>query len=132
MMTFRTPNPSSSGIVELNSDGVVIDFHEKVEYPPGNLANGAVYLLEPEVLRWISERPDISDFSTQVLPHFIGRIATWHNEGTHIDIGSIEALREAQSLAQYKAITFSETNDDWSLQFASHPIHAQIKSGVTP
>jgi mannose-1-phosphate guanylyltransferase len=132
MMTFRTPNPSACGIVELNSDGVVIDFHEKVEYPPGNLANGAVYLLEPEVLRWIFDRPDISDFSTQVLPHFIGRIATWHNEGTHIDIGSIEALREAQFLAQYKVTTFSETNDEWSLQFASHPIHAQIKSGVTP
>lgn len=131
MMTFCTRNPSACGIVELDQRGVVISFHEKVENPPGNLANGAVYLLEPEVLQWIVDRPEIVDFSTQVLPHFIGRIATWHNDGTHIDIGSIEALREAQRTVRYEAIAAFKTNDDWSLQFASHPIHAQIKSGVT-
>ena len=132
MMTFHTRNPSTCGIVELDADGVVISFHEKVENPPGNLANGAVYLLEPEVLQWICDRPEITDFSTQVLPHFIGRIATWYNERTHIDIGSIEALREAQGTFPYEATVAFETNDDWSLQFAAHPIHAQIKSGVTP
>jgi len=117
--------------VELNAGGVVIGFHEKVKNPPGNLANGAVYLLELEVLQWICERPEITDFSTQVLPYFIGRIATWHNEGTHIDIGSIEALREAQVRAPQRAVAISETSDDWSRQFASHPIHAQIRHGIT-
>lgn len=132
MMTFHTRNPSTCGIVELDADGVVISFHEKLENPPGNLANGAVYLLEPEVLRWLYGRPEVTDFSTQVLPHFIGRIATWHNEGTHIDIGSIQALREAQLAVKYKATTVSEIKDDWSRQFASHPIHAQIKYSTTP
>jgi mannose-1-phosphate guanylyltransferase len=130
MMTFHTQNPSTCGIVELDADGVVIGFHEKVENPPGTLANGAVYLLEPEVLQWVCDRPEITDFSTQVLPYFVGRIATWHNEGTHIDIGSIEALREAQARVPHEAAVLWETNDDWSLQFASHPIHAQIKCGV--
>ena len=132
MMTFNTKNRSTCGIVEIDGDGVVIGFHEKLQNPPGNLANGAVYLLEPEVLQWICDRPEITDFSTQVLPHFIGRIAIWHNEGTHIDIGSIEALREAQGRAQHKAAAISETNDDWSEKFGSHPIHAQIKYGITP
>lgn len=132
MMTFHTQTPSTCGIVEIDGDRVVIGFHEKVKNPPGNLANGAVYLLEPEVLQWIHDRPEVTDFSTQVLPNFIGRIATWYNEGTHIDIGSIEALREAQLAVQYKATTVSETKDDWSLQFAAHPIHAQIKCGITP
>jgi len=132
MMTFHTQTPSTCGIVEIDGDRVVIGFHEKVKNPPGNLANGAVYLLEPEVLQWICDRPEITDFSTQVLPHFIERIATWHNEGTHIDIGTIEALREAQGRAQHEAAGISEKNDDWSVQFASHPIHAQIKYGITP
>jgi mannose-1-phosphate guanylyltransferase len=132
MMTFNTQNPRVCGIVEVDEDGVVIGFHEKVSNPPGNLANGAVYLLEPEVLQWICDRPEITDFSTQVLPYFIGRIATWHNEGTHIDIGSIEALCEAQGRAQHKGAAISETSDEWLLKFASHPIHAQIKHGVTP
>jgi mannose-1-phosphate guanylyltransferase len=132
LMTFNTKNPRTCGIVEVNGDGVVIGFHEKVEHPPGNLANGAVYLLEPEVLQWICERPEITDFSTQVLPHFIGRIATWHNDGTHIDIGSIESLCEAQAAVSHEAAIKIETEDDWSRQFASHLIHAQIKCGVAP
>jgi len=131
MMTFNTKNPSTCGIVEIDGDGVVIGFHEKLQNPPGNLANGAVYLLEPEVLQWISDNPEVTDFSTQVLPHFIGRIATWHNELTHIDIGSIEALREAQAVPKYKTTTVSSA-DDWSVRFASHPIHAQINYGITP
>ena len=131
MMIFRTQTPSTCGIVELDGDGVVIGFHEKVKNPPGNLANGAVYFLEPEVLQWICDRPEITDFSTQVLPHFIGRIATWHNEGTHIDIGSIEALREAQARVPHEAAAISEIKDEWSKTFASHPIHAQIKYGIT-
>ena len=131
MMTFQTQTPSTCGIVELDTDGVVIGFHEKVQNPPGHIANGAVYLLEPEVLQWICDRPEVTDFSTQVLPHFIGRIATWHNEGTHIDIGSIEALREAQNRAPQQAAAINEISDDWSRQFASHLIHAQIKYGVT-
>lgn len=132
MMTFYTQTPSTCGIVEIDGDGVVIGFHEKVQNPPSNLANGAVYLLEPKVLQWIYDRPKISDFSTQVLPYFIGHIATWHNEGTHIDIGSIETLREAQVRASHQTPAISETTDDWSRQFASHPIHAQIKYGITP
>ena len=63
----------------------------------GNLANGAIYLLEPECLQWLNLHPDKKDFSTEVLPHFIGRIATWENNEIHRDIGSINALRRAQS-----------------------------------
>ena len=88
MMTFESPTPETCGIVETNADGVVLAFHEKSNNPPGNQANGAVYLLEPEVLKWIEEIPDISDFSTEVLPHFIGRIATWNNSAIHKDIGA--------------------------------------------
>jgi len=131
MMTFHTQNPATCGIVELDRDEVVIGFHEKVKNPPGNLANGAVYLLEPEVLEWICDRPEVTDFSTQVLPHFLGRIVSWLNKGTHIDIGCIEALREAQVFARHRTEISSETNDHWALAFASHPIHMQIKYGMT-
>jgi mannose-1-phosphate guanylyltransferase len=137
MMTFHTKTPSTCGIVEIDEDGVVIGFHEKVKSPPGNLANGAVYLLEPEVLRWICDRPEITDFSTQVLPHFIGRIATWHNEGTHIDIGSKESLRAAQlsvpranqktaNIKQTKSL--SKFDDPWIHSFANSPILRDVLS----
>jgi mannose-1-phosphate guanylyltransferase len=127
MMTFTTQTPSTCGIVELDKDKIVIGFHEKLKDPPGNLANGAIYLLEPEVLKWICDRPEITDFSTQVLPQFIGRIATWHNQGVHIDIGSIHALRLVQSLALPEGLGSDPLDDDWQRAFASHPIHQQIE-----
>lgn len=127
MMTFTTQTPSTCGIVELDKDNVVIGFYEKLKDPPGNLANGAVYLLEPEVLNWIRDRPEVTDFSTQVLPQFIGRIATWHNQGVHIDIGSIHALRQAQSLAFSVCLAFNPPEDDWQSAFALHPIHEKLE-----
>lgn len=130
MMVFNTQNPSSCGIVELDQNDVVVGFHEKIDNPPGNLANGAVYLIEPEVLDWIYSREDVVDFSTQVLPHFIGRIATWRNMGIHVDIGSIEALRNVQSLPLRDVSLLDSVDDDWEKNFASHPIHQQIRCGI--
>lgn len=97
MMTFESPTPESCGIVELSSNGVVIGFHEKVEHPPGNLANGAVYILEAPVVDYIdSLGKAVIDFSTEVLPAFIGRIYTFHNSVYHRDIGTPESLAQAE------------------------------------
>ncbi len=124
MMTFESLAPESCGIVETDAEGVVLAFHEKVAIPPANRANGAVYLLEPEVLEWIEEQPGVSDFSTEVLPHFMGRIATWHNTGIHRDIGSIQMLRLAQN--DPKPPAYWSEPDLWQQHFLTHPIHQQI------
>ena len=96
MMTFRSDNPQSCGIVEINPEGVVVAFHEKVSSPPGNLANGAVYIFEPEALDWLRVSPRFFDISNDVLPRFLGKIATWENTGIHRDIGTVESLKKAQ------------------------------------
>ena len=97
MMTFRTDLPRACGIVELDHDGVVVSLHEKSADPPGNLANAAVYLLEPEVLSFVAGiGRDTIDFSTEVLPAFVGRMATFHNAGYHRDIGTVASLLRAQ------------------------------------
>ncbi len=100
MMTFRTDNPSACGIVEINSGGVVQAFHEKAADPPGNLANGAVYLLDSEFqLRLRTAQPDASDFSTMVLPHYVGYIQTYETRGPFLDIGTPEAYAQACTIA---------------------------------
>lgn len=97
MMTFGTDDPSSCGIVELDDFGVVQAFHEKVENPPGNIANAAVYIMEPQVVDFIASLDkSVCDISTEVLPHFIGRIQTFHNSDYHRDIGTIESLARAE------------------------------------
>jgi len=125
MMTFACENPSSCGVVELNNEGVVIEFHEKVNNPPGYLANAAVYLLDPIVVKWIKNNPNVSDFSTEVLPHFMGKIATWKNEEIHRDIGTIDMLIKAQT-DDCNQIALGEESL-WQQQFLKHSIHELIK-----
>ncbi len=97
MMIFETDNPQSCGIVELDDKNIVCAFHEKVDNPPGNLANGAVYILEPSIFIFLeSLGKENIDFSTEVLPHYIGRINTFHNGKYHRDIGTMESYLKAQ------------------------------------
>jgi len=100
MMTFRTDSPSSCGIVELDERGVVVGFHEKVSSPPGNLANGAVYILSKEFLGALNaEFPCATDFSTEVLPHFVGRILSHETKGFFLDIGTPAAYAMANAMS---------------------------------
>ncbi len=96
MMTFDTDAPQTCGIVEAE-DGVVLRFHEKVAHPPGNRANAAVYIMEPEIVDFIAAiGSPVVDISTQVLPHFLGQIAVFHNATYHRDIGTPESLQAAE------------------------------------
>jgi mannose-1-phosphate guanylyltransferase len=98
MLGFRTDDPRSCGILELDDRGTVVAFHEKVDEPPGNLANGAVYVFEPEVIEAIAGlgRPAV-DLSTEIIPRFIGRILCVETDGYHRDIGTPASLRQARA-----------------------------------
>jgi mannose-1-phosphate guanylyltransferase len=97
MMLFQTDNPSSCGIVELNVNNIVEKFHEKVSNPPSNLANGAVYILEPSIFNVLEKftKKEI-DFSNDVLPQYMGKINTFLNNEYHRDIGSVESYALSQ------------------------------------
>lgn len=125
MMTFNSPTPQSCGIVETDEKGIVVAFHEKSADPPGAQANGAVYLLEPEVLSWLDDNPGITDFSTEVLPYYIENIATWKNQGIHRDIGTLQMLRLAQ--ADPKPEPHWTKDDEWQKSFVQHPIFQKLK-----
>lgn len=97
MMLFESDNPSSCGIVELDKNDRVQKFYEKVENPPSNLANGAVYICEPSIFKFLgSLNKKNIDFSNDVLPKYMGRINTYLNDIYHRDIGSIESYGLAQ------------------------------------
>ena len=101
MLTFRTDQPRSCGIVETDELGIVTAFHEKVNDPPGNCANGAVYAFDADFVAFLKTlHPQPSDFSTEVIPHLLGRINTWHASKPFLDIGTPEALETAQALIE--------------------------------
>jgi mannose-1-phosphate guanylyltransferase len=101
MLAFRTDDPSSCGILELNAQNVVQAFHEKVVNPPGNLANAAVYIFEPDIIAAaLSLGKTEVDLSTEVIPRFLGKILCVETSGYHRDIGNAESLLRAN--AEYK------------------------------
>lgn len=124
MMIFKTPDPHSCGIVSLDSEGVVQAFHEKVVDPPSNLANGAVYIIEPSVVNWMSGVCKTKvDFSNDVIPYFLGKIFTYYNTLYHRDIGTMESWIESHcdfsnmpaTVIHEKAWTSIVEGDDGSL-----------------
>lgn len=92
MMLFKTEKPNECGIVQLNSQKIITHFYEKIQNPPSNLANGAMYILSKEMLRIVNENFKFSqDFSLEILPEFMGKIYGFETNSTYIDIGSLDA-----------------------------------------
>jgi mannose-1-phosphate guanylyltransferase len=97
MLAFRSDDPRSCGILELDENGLVLAFHEKVADPPGNLANAAVYMVEPEVMELMAGfGQETIDFSTQVIPLLMRRIQALDIARYHRDIGTLGSLARAQ------------------------------------
>jgi mannose-1-phosphate guanylyltransferase len=98
MMTFKTDDPSSCGIVELNENGIVEGFYEKTKKFHGNIANAAVYIISQSVVNFIQKLDkDVINFSEDVIPNFIGKIKTYHNDIYHRDIGTLKSLLKAEN-----------------------------------
>ena len=121
MMSFQTDSPESCGILELDSENRVIQFHEKKKNPPGNLANAAIYIIEPEIIKYIAMN-NLTDFSNELIPKFLGKIATWENKSIMTDIGNPIQLKKSQDFN----LPFTLINDEWSQEFRIHPIHKMI------
>ena len=99
MLTFKTFNPESCGIVQVDSENILQSFHEKQVEPPGNIANAAVYVFEDDFLYWLNQNhPRVSDFSTEIIPKLLGRIYTYHTEMAYIDVGTPSSLNEARRI----------------------------------
>lgn len=92
MLSFTTNNPENCGVLEVDHEGIVIQFHEKKIYGKNKLANGAIYILSEEFLRNIDINfNDAVDFSCDVIPKLMGRIYSHHTIEKLIDIGTVEA-----------------------------------------
>jgi mannose-1-phosphate guanylyltransferase len=99
MMTFRTTTPESCGITEIDRQGVLTEFHEKVINPPGNLANGAIYALSPELMELLkTEYSTARDNSTEIIPRLVAKIYTFETVKPLIDIGTIKAYQEVNGI----------------------------------
>lgn len=94
MMLFHTAYPSQCGIATLDGEGRVVDFVEKPEDPPSDLANAGLYVVDANAWREIADMKAI-DFGFDVLSHYVGRMRGFAHKGYHRDIGNHDALKAA-------------------------------------
>jgi len=91
VMTFISSNPHNCGIFHINSKGVVESIYEKIERPPGNIANAAVYIIPKDFFNYFKTKyPKAKDFVLDILKNEIGKIYTYPSKGIFLDIGTFE------------------------------------------
>ena len=98
---FETANTWETGVCEINEDGRLISFTEKPTKGEehSNLSNGGIYILEPEILKYIPGG-NTSDFGYDILPRLIEENIPVHGyllgpDAYLIDIGTIEKYNQA-------------------------------------
>ena len=97
----QVPDPARCGVVEFDKNGRVRSFVEK---PPAdrvisNWANSGIYVLNPEVLHFVTGIP--SDLGFDVFPRLLDAgqmIQVYQLTGTLIDIGTPESYQYLQQL----------------------------------
>lgn len=96
-MSFKTDTPESCGIFELNAEGIATAFYEKVDHPPGDLANAAIYCFSAQALSIFTElNEQETDISLDVIHKCLGRLSIWFNTDYMRDIGTLESYKQAQ------------------------------------
>jgi mannose-1-phosphate guanylyltransferase len=94
---FHTDDPSSCGIVVMDEERIIREFHEKKANPPGNLANAAAFIFEPEIFGFLEATgKNVIDLSAEIIPELTGRIQGFEIKGYHRDIGTPESLEMAR------------------------------------
>lgn len=103
--TIRVPLDEASrfGIVDTDDDYKVVDFVEKPENPPGNLANMGVYVfnysvLEKALLEDQEDPNSAKDFGHNILPKMVEDgmdVYAYPYGGYWIDVGTTDAYWEA-------------------------------------
>jgi NDP-sugar pyrophosphorylase family protein len=95
MVVFESETPWASGIVELDTKGVVTSFVEKPKVPPTNLANAGILAVSRGALEGLIGNDDL-DLSYHVLPKLVGKMKGYMHFGYHRDIGTTASLAQAE------------------------------------
>lgn len=99
MGLIRAPNPRECGIVTMADDRRIIRFTEKPPAPESDLANGGIYVANPQIFDYFPEQivnaSQVWDLGHHLLPRLIGKMFGFEISGYLRDIGNPEAYRQA-------------------------------------
>ena len=89
MMLHKTNAPENCGVVKLKGKKV-IEFYEKYQKPPSQIANSAIYILKKKFINEI-EQNNLNypiSFSDDLIPQYLGKIYGYFQKEDVIDIGT--------------------------------------------
>lgn len=95
LAVFRSPDPSSGGVVELTEDDMIVGFVEKPAEPVTDLVNAGMYAFYPGVLDEIAGQT-YCDIGYDLLPRLVGRARGVLVEGYFRDIGTVQSYERAR------------------------------------
>jgi len=99
MAIFESPTPELCGVVEIDKNSLVTNFHEKTHNPPTNLANAAIYMFKKECKSVISNLDkDETDISLHLLPKLVGQSRAFKLGGYFVDIGTPDRYNSVKTL----------------------------------
>lgn len=94
---------SRFGIMNVDENGVIVEFEEKPKNPKSNLASMGIYIFNYDILKkYLTEDendPDSSnDFGKNIIPKMLKnheKMISWKFEGYWKDVGTVQSLWEA-------------------------------------
>jgi NDP-sugar pyrophosphorylase family protein len=114
---MRVADTSRYGVIELDAERNVLNFHEKPEHSEAvsNLANTGIYVLEPEVLEYIPKNT-FFDFAEDVFPCLLDageKVVGYEGAFYWSDIGTLESYRAAQTDALSGKVQVRIPGEQW-------------------
>jgi len=93
---FHVNNPEQCGIVEkINQNNLITAFVEKPKETNSNLASAAIFITSPKIFKDFPNKEKF-DFSSEILPKYIGKMYGYTIKGFNIDIGTPKTFKYAQ------------------------------------
>lgn len=104
LLVFRTKNAINEGVVELDKNNIVINWHEK-SLKSGTWSSGATFILDQKILNNIySYHKTEFDLSMDIISKNVGKIFAVKSKGFFKDIGDLKNLSLA--IKHYKRYEF--------------------------
>ena len=121
------------GIINVDSEGKIVEFEEKPENPKNNLASMGIYMFNWKVLRDYLIKDDAdpgsdNDFGKNVLPLMLSegrKMYTWVFDGYWKDVGTVRSYWEANMDLLDPLNTLNLYDKDWRIYTRSKNLPPQ-------
>jgi D-glycero-alpha-D-manno-heptose 1-phosphate guanylyltransferase len=135
LLLIRMAQPGRYGSVNVDNDGVVLEFREKSQKGANGWINAGVYLLSQAVLASIPQQRKVS-LEYDVFPQWIGHgLCGYQTDGAFLDIGTPEDFLRADQFFSYIKRKFVVLDRDGTIieecSYLSDPEQIKLIPGAT-